>query len=516
MFLQLLQRNADYRPDATAIDYGDESITHAVLHDRVERCARGLLSLGVNPGDRVALFLENSPEYITSFFAVAACRAVNVPLNLQFKEEEILFFLSDAGVRCIIVDAPRAAIAANAVAKAPQQIEIVVKGQELPGTRPLASLIDNELDIALPNGSLDDDVIYIYSSGTTGRPKCAPRTVVQYWWEMNNVIEGLQVSRNDTILNILPLFHNFGSVHCMLVAVGSGARLLMLKNPNPFALRRAEALRLLESEKVTIFPGVPLMFDCLIESTADANLSSVRVCYSAAAALSKQTAATFLQKFGVPIRDHYGCTEVGAMTINLDPDPSEYGESVGKPFPGVRIKILDDDEQILPVGEVGEIAVGGRAMTRGYLGLDDTNSQTFKGGYFHTGDLGRLDEDGRLYLLGRKKLVIDVVGHKVSPIEVEDALHQHPRVVDAVVMGVPNPRGNDQIVVAYVVVDRTIAAGELLAFCKGKLANFKVPESIEFISQVPRNALGKVVRQLDVIERHIITNQEAPLVAEKR
>ncbi len=515
MFLQLLQRNAEFSPDETAIEYGDESVSHAALLGLAEQYARGFVSLGVSPGDRVALLLENSPDYIACFFAVAACRAVNVPLNPEFKEDEVLYFVSDAAVRCIVVDAKRAELAKRVAAQAPQDVQVIVRGdtQNIADVLALTEL-GSEGQAKLPASCLDDDVIYIYSSGTTGRPKCAPRTVVQYWWEMNEVAEGVALTRADRIFCVLPLFHNFGSVHCMLVAAGTGARLVMLKNANPFALRRAEAIRLLRDRDVSIFPGVPFMFDSLVNTTKSVDLSHIRVCYSASAALSEQTVIAFRERFGVQIRDHYGCTEVGAMTINMDPDPDEFRDSVGKPFPGVRINILGDDGEVLPRGETGEIAVGSRAMTRGYLGLDDTNARVFRDGYFFTGDLGRLDEEGRLYLLGRKKFVIDVVGQKVSPIEVEDVLGQHDGIADCVVMGIPNPHGHGQVVAAWVVCDAPLSRDAIVDFCRARLANFKVPQLISYVREVPRNALGKVVRQLDVIESNVVDAEEVESLGE--
>jgi long-chain acyl-CoA synthetase len=353
---------------------------------------------------------------------------------------------------------------------------------------------------------LDDDIVYIYSSGSTGRPKCAPRTVVQYWWEMDDVVTCLKLGRSDTIFGVIPLFHNFGAVQCMLASVGSGARLVMFKNPNPFVLRRQSALALLEKERVTIFPGVPFIFEHLVECTKSADLSSIRVCYSAAAALSQETADAFLAKYDIPIRDHYGCTEVGAMTIDLDPIPRQHGRSVGKPFPGVQVLILDEDGEPLGPKEQGEVVVRSRAMTRGYLGLDELNQQAFREGRFYTGDLGCLDEEGRLFLLGRKKFIIDVVGHKVDPYEVEDALAEHTNVRDSVVIGAPNENGDGTIVKAYVVADPICDERELIAFCRARLANFKVPQAVEFVSEIPKNTLGKVIRKSEVLEQYVYRN----------
>jgi long-chain acyl-CoA synthetase len=508
VFLQLLQRNADYFPDDIAIVYGDMSLTHAELLERVESAARGLLALGVREGDKVALLLENSPDFITSFFAVAACRAVNVPLNFQFKEEELRFYLSDANVKCLIVDELRADIGSKSVTAVSQPVTVIVSGAKSGDRMSFAELLESKGTAPLPNCALDDDIIYIYTSGSTGRPKCAPRTVVQYWWEMDDVMQGTGMTRDDVIFDAIPLFHNFGAVHTMLAAAGSGAKLVMLKNPNPFVLRRKHVLKQLESQKVTVFPAVPYMFELLAESSASADLSGIRLCYSASAVLARETAEAFNRKFGLQIREHYGCTEVGAMTIVLDDDPEAYPDSVGVPFPGVKVRILDDDGASVPVGSVGEIVVSSRQMTRGYLGMDAQANAMFRDGCFYTGDLGRLDDDGRLYLMGRKKLIIDVAGQKVSPIEVEDVLAEHPHVRESIVIGEPNPKGDGQLVHAYVAYDGTCDKNALIAFCRERLSNFKVPQAIHLITEVPRNTLGKVLRRKDELESKLINDFE--------
>jgi long-chain acyl-CoA synthetase len=319
---------------------------------------------------------------------------------------------------------------------------------------------------------------------------------------MEQVIESLELGRDDVIFCAIPLFHNFGLVQCMLVAVGTAARLVILKSSGPFQLYRNEALKLLDKERVTIFAGVPFMFDSFIESSTSVDLSSIRICYSAAATLSEKTSKTFRDKFGIPLRDHYGCTELGAMTIELDSNPEQLRQSVGRALKGVHIKIIGSDGQELPPGDAGEIVVRCRAMTRGYLGMGEVDNTAFSDGHFCTGDLGRLDEDGRLYLLGRKKNIIDVVGQKVSPVEVEDVLLKHPAVRDSIVIGVPNPNGNAQIVAAYVVCDGDCTVEDLFSFCHERLANFKVPQIIEFISSVPKNNLGKAPRDRATIESY--------------
>ena len=513
MFLQLLQRNADYHPNDIAIVYGDESITHAEMLDRVEHVAGGLTAMGISAGDKVALLLENSPEFIISFFAVAACRAVNVPLNIEFKEDEVKFYLTDADVKCVIADGQRMKTASGAASSVAHDVSLISTNPVAQNATPFHELLAAEKRSTAANSSLDDDIIYIYSSGSTGRPKCAPRTVVQYWWEMDDVVKCLDLGRSDTIFCVLPLFHNWGAVQCMLTAAGSGAKLVIFKNPNPFVLRRQSALKQLESEGVTIFPAVPFIFEHLVECSKTADLSNIRICYTGGAAASADMAEAFQEKFGIPLRGHYGCTEVGAMTIDLDPIPSQLGKSVGKPLPGVQVQILDDEGQPLPPNEKGEVVVRSRAMTRGYLGLDELNQQAFRGDRFYTGDLGSLDEDGRLFLLGRKKFVIDVVGHKVDPFEVEDVLAEHELVQDSVVIGVPNEVGDGDMVKAYVLARPGCDDRELMAFCRERLANFKSPQSIDFISELPKNHLGKLIRKREVLDQYVCSDDTTQALA---
>ncbi|MFO1402731.1 MAG: AMP-binding protein [Steroidobacteraceae bacterium] len=500
LFIQLLQRNADYRPHDCAVVHGDLRVTNAELLARAERCARALLALGLQPGDRVGLLLENSPEFLVAFFGIAACRGVAVPLSLDLKEDEISFYLGDASTRFLVVDHARGDPARRLAAALPHSCTVIVNGPPGMGAHSLPDLLARAPATPLPASRLDDELIYIYSSGSTGRPKCAPRTVVQYWWEMNSVIECLQLGRSDAVFCMIPLYHNFGAVHCMLATAGSGARLVILDNANPFALHRQRALALAARERVTILPAVPFMLGHLASTHGDFDLGSVRVCYSASAALTTDIAEAFAARFGIRISNHYGCTEVGVMTIDLDPASGAHGSTVGRAFPGVRIRILDEAGAGLPAGEIGEVVASSRAMTSGYRGAVTEGQALFRDGGYHTGDLGALDADGRLTLHGRRKLIIDVVGQKVSPVEIEDVLGAHPAVRDSVVIGVPAADGRGEQIRAYVVAAGACTAEELQSHCAGRLASFKVPRSVAFISDLPKNGLGKVLRRLELLD----------------
>jgi long-chain acyl-CoA synthetase len=270
---------------------------------------------------------------------------------------------------------------------------------------------------------------------------------------------------------------------------------VILDEPNPFLLRRQRALELLESERVTIFPGVPFNFRLLAEAPNGGDLSALRLCFSAGTALPRTSFDAFAEKFGVPVRQLYGCTEAGTLTANVDPDPVATFESVGTPVGEVQVQVLDDDGVEVDAGEVGEVAVSSPALTSGYSDMEELNKVAFKDGYFRTADLGRLDGEGRLYITGRKKLLIEVGGYKVDPIEVEDVVVAHPKIREAVVVGVAGEIPGEEVVKAVVVLSEDCEERELLDFCQDRLANFKVPRMVEFRDEIPRSPLGKVLRK---------------------
>jgi long-chain acyl-CoA synthetase len=451
MVTACLAANARSRPDDTALVYGNERVTHADLLDRVERVAHGLSAEGVAPGDAVALILPNGPAFVTAFLAVAGIGAVVVPLNPQFKNDEREFCLWTCDVRTVIADDGE-----------------VAQLSEYP-PRPLPPHFPGE------------PFVYQFSSGSTGRPKRLARTHGQMWAEADSFS---WIDPEDRLFCAIPLFHTYGMGCCLLSAVRQGATLVFLDDPNPFILRRGRALELLERERITIFPGVPFNFRLLAEAPEDADLSALRLCFSAGTALPPETSEAFARRFGVPVRQIYGCTEAGILTADLEPDAAASAGSVGTPVGDVRIRIDD-----------GEVLVSSPAMTRGYSDLPEVSGQVFRDGWFRTGDLGRLDEAGRLHVTGRKKLLIEVAGHKVDPVEVEDVVLAHPKVREAVVVGIRGGAGGEESVKAVVVGDDGCGQREVIEFCRQRLANFKVPEVVEFRDEIPKSPLGKVLRK---------------------
>jgi long-chain acyl-CoA synthetase len=396
-------------------------------------------------------------------------------------------------VRAVISDDRSAGVCERIVAGWDRPAQVITTSAAHGQALTLDMLMEHDR-APLERRSPDEPLVYMFSSGSTGRPKRVARTHAQCRAEAD-FYPGLGIGPEDRIFCTIPLFHTYGMGCCMFAAISTGATLVMLEDPNPFLLRRQRALELLEAERATIYPGVPFNFRLLAESPASADLSALRLCFSAGTALPRPFFDSFHAKFGVPVRQLYGCTEAGTLTANMDDDPVASFESVGRPVADIRVLIEDEDGAQVPAGTVGEVAVNSPALTGGYSDMAELNRQVFRDGFFLTGDLGMLDDDGRLTITGRKKLLIEVGGYKVDPIEVEDVVVAHPKVAEAVVVGVETKVAGEELVKAVVVPSDQLDDRELIGFCQQRLANFKVPQVVEFREEIPKSPLGKILRK---------------------
>jgi long-chain acyl-CoA synthetase len=491
---QMLAAAAANLAGHAAVVHGSERITHAELAERVARLANGLSARGIGPDDPVALVMRDSPAFVVGFLALAALRAVAVPLNPRFKEAELSSCMRECGVRGVIADADKTALCRD-ILSGRDAVAIVAAGDAGPSTVAVHSLIADHAPMALAGAKPDDDVVFQYSAGCTGGPKRVPRTQGQLRFEADSLVATLGLTPADVLFSTLPLFHSYGMGSCMLAALASGATLVIHEDAHPFVLQRDHTLEVLERERVTVFPAVPFILRLLAEAPGRGDLSMLRLCLSAASALPRPTFEAFAQRFGVPIRQLYGCTEAGAVTANLDDDPWTTWRSVGRPLEGVEVKVLDAAGEPVSPGHIGEIAVCSPAMTRGYAGLEELNRHVFRDRHFLTNDRGRLDEEGRLHITGRKHILIDVKGDKIDPIEVEDVLAVHPRVREVVVVGVESGAEGEDIIKAVVVPDGACQARELIRFARERLSNYKVPQMVEFRDEIPKSASGDVLRK---------------------
>ena len=305
----------------------------------------------------------------------------------------------------------------------------------------------------------------------------------------------VDVTERDVILAVVALFHAHGLGNALLAAVRSGAALILGR------FERDATLAAIQRERVTVFPAVPFIFHSLAETrrAERADMQSLRLCISAGAPLSQATYDLFHDRFGRPIRQLYGCSEAGSVTINLGDNPTGSWDSVGTPMRGIDIALIGEDGVRHARGASGEIVFRSDALTAGYVGEGETTNEVFDGGWFRTGDVGRIDGSGNLFVTGRTKLFISTSGFKVDPFEVEAVLRTQPGVGDVVVVGAHGDRG-EEIVKAVVVpdhadLDESRLRQQLVTACREQLAPFKVPRIVEFRDEIPRSPLGKILRK---------------------
>jgi long-chain acyl-CoA synthetase len=508
MLEQLLARAVETNPEKIAIVYDKLRLTYADLYAKVIGLSREFNSIGIHQNECIALILPNCPEFVISFYAAARLNAVVLPLNHLFKEDEISYYISDSNAKAIVTDAKRANLCRNIISKLGREIELIVVDSTESSAINFYDLLHSETLGSQENPSISQgDLLYQYSSGSTGRPKRVNRTQENLYHEVQNFASTTAITSDDNILCLVPMYHAHGLGNCLLAATCNGATLVILEQflgkdgtPTeiPFVFRRPRVLELIETEKITVFPAVPYIFNTLAETPADIkiDLSTIRLCFSAGNFLPKDVFDSFHQRFGVPIRQLYGCTEAGSVSINSDENPEQTWNSVGNPMKNVEIKIIDDQGNELPTGEIGEVVIESQALTSGYYNMPELNQQAFKDGGFLTGDLGKIDETGHVYITGRKKILIDTGGRKVDPIEIEDVLLTHTRIKEAVVVGVKGAHAGEIIKAVIVAEDlEQLVEQEIFVYCKQRLAEFKVPKIIEFRDEIPKSPLGKVLRK---------------------
>jgi len=463
-------------------------LTWDELAEAVERRAAALAGRDIGPGHALAIVLPNDTDFVVTFLACQRLGALAVPLNPLFTVAELGRHLAGCPVRGIVTTAEQAPAVAEWAAGA-----LAGRGTWVAVA---AGLDDGVTGSAPPTpGGADGPALYAFSSGSTGTPKGMVRTRGQLAAEADAFYDTVGVGEGDVILGVVALFHAHGLGNALLASVRSGAALVLLP-----AFRRDETLAAIEGERVTIFPTVPFVAQTLAETrrAAAADTGSLRLCFTAGAPLARETFDLWGQRFGTPLRQLYGCSEAGSVTINLD-DADATATSVGRPMKGIDLAVVHEDGTSCAPGESGEITFASPAATSGYDGLSpEANAESFAGGWFRTGDLGHLDAAGNLYVTGRSKLFISTAGYKVDPFEVEDVIRRHPAVADVVVVGAAGSLGEEvvkAVVVHTDVPDDRQLRHDLLALCRAELAVHKVPRIVAFRAEIPRSPLGKILRK---------------------
>ncbi len=487
--LESFERQARERPDAPALFHFDRGWTWSELADASLRLATRLKAWGVGPGDRVAVSLQNDPDFLIAQYGTWLRGAILVPLSALLKEREIAFHLSDSGARVYVCrDEIFAAQARHAIgATAVSHVLLSSQFDRLPAGDPSVRQAPG----------LDDMAYLVYTSGTTGTPKGAISRHRHLAFNAQVFAAWFSATADDVIAGIAPLFHITGLVAQIGLSAVTGAPLLLAHR---FDAR--EMLKRIEQHRATISVAAITAYIAMLREPGEFDLSSWTRCCTGGAPVPPSVVDQFAARFGVTIHNTYGLTESNSPS-HLTPigqrgpvDPASGALAIGVPIPNSVARIVDpeDPSRELPPGEVGEIALQGPMLFDGYWNQPGASAKAFHDGFFLTGDIGVMDADGWFYVVDRKKDMIVASGFKVWPREVEDVLYQHPAVREAAVVGVPDDyRG--ETVKAIVARRVEVEAEELIEFCRARLAAYKYPRVVEFVEEIPKTASGKFLRR---------------------
>jgi long-chain acyl-CoA synthetase len=539
-----LEESARKYPDRACTIFKGAVITYKEMNAVTDQVAAALVDIGVKKGDRVGIFMPNTPQFVMAYFGILKAGGVVVATNPLYTAHEIEHQVSDAGIEVMFVMTNfyhtikkaqpntkiKKLIVTNLKEALPPVMRVLftllrekksgfrIEGGLQTGDVWMQDLLTKYKDAPRPKVEVgpDDTALFQYSGGTTGISKGAValhRNVVANTMQMKAWFVTSEEGK-EIYLMAIPLFHVYGMVAGMAVAMASGGSMVMV--PNPRDLK--DVLENISKYKATIFPGVPALYNGINNhpdvKAGKYDLSSIKACISGSAPLMRETKEQFEQLTGGKVFEGYGLSEAPTAT-HCNPLLGENKTgSIGMPLPNVEVKIisLDDGETELPQGEIGEIALHGPQVMKGYHNMPTETVNTLrmmKDGkvWLFTGDIARMDEDGYFYIVDRKKELIKPGGYQVWPREVEEALAAHPKVLEVGVAGIPDPyRG--ETVKAWIVFKpgETADEAELKAFCKERLAAYKVPTHYEFRSELPKTTVGKILRR-ELVRQHKETVQ---------
>jgi long-chain acyl-CoA synthetase len=470
-----------------AVFWGHQEYTFDWLQTQARYLALSLQrQFGVRPGDRVALWLKNCPEFIPSLFGVFQAGAVVVPVNNFLKPSEISFILADADINVLVTDHTMAEHLPELSALRPGLKVWHVEEFSKPGNGEGQSATGD-----LANVSAEDLAVIIYTSGTTGRPKGAMLTHGNLLHNVESCRQVLQAVDHDRFVVLLPMFHSFMMTVGVLLPMIVGGSVLLIRSLHPPKAVLQEIL----SRQATILPAVPSFFRTLAGAALPPGLP-LRLCISGGAPLPVEILREFNRTMPMPLIEGYGLSEASPV-VSLNPIAGPWKEgSIGIPIPDVEVSVQDDEGRLLPVGDTGEICVRGGNVMRGYWNRPDETAQTLRQGWLLTGDIGHRDTDGYYFITDRKKDMLIVNGINVYPREIEEVLYQIPGVKEAAVVGVPDARRGEHPV-AFVAAKEgaTLDEKTILHFIRERLADYKVPKKVNFMPSLPRTSTGKVLKR---------------------
>lgn len=500
-------------PKRVAIIFGQKKFSYSQTFQKTKHIAAVLKERGIKRGDRVALLLDNSPEFVFCYFGILMAAGIVVAINHMFKRDEIKYILEDSDSSCLITSFAYKNMAEELnVMVAPLNHVIYTNPrndnslslEEFTSTGNRITLTTQE--DGLNNGKEEgfirkDTAVFLYTSGTTGHPKAAMLTHGNLLSNVLSSAKSIRVSPKDTVICFLPLFHSFAATVCMLMPLSMGAKVVIMKSPKPIR----KLLRSIRKNGVTIFVGIPSIYNILKDIKLPKILPAIilrffnpiRLCISGAAALPVEVFTKFEEKYRIPLLEGYGLTEASPV-VSLNPlTGKRKAGSIGLPLPDVYVKVIDDAGNEVKTGEIGELCVKGPNVMKGYFRKDEENKTTLKDNWLLTGDMAKIDDESYIYIMGRKKEMVNVRGLNVYPREIEEVLYQNPSIKEAAVIGIPDPH-KGEVPKGFVVLkkDHIISEHEIIAYLKEHLALYKVPKKIIIRKELPKNSSGKILKRL--------------------
>jgi len=515
---EFLSDHARQTPGKVAFNFYGREVTFREFDRRTRQLARALMDFGLKKGDRVSLFLENSPQFVIAYFAILKAGGVVVAANPMFKEEELKYEIMDAGARIIIAQDILYPKVRNVREEAglshviltsycdylparpslPLHPSMQAPKERFPETLDLLEVMDSYQpeQVNVPIDLREDLALLQYTSGTTGLPKGAMIT----HFSMNTNTVGSAVwsgsREKDVLLSVLPFFHVTGMIHSMCRPVYTGTTNIMLARFDPEAVLRA-----IHKYRCTLWTSITTMNVAIVNhpDVEKYDLRSLRVCGSGGAPVPKEILEKWRKIIGTELGEGYGLSETISQT-HMNPHLRPRYGSIGLPQFGIDCRIVDVETGVdLPLDQEGELLIKGPTVMKGYWNRPEATAEVLKDGWLYTGDIARMDEDGYFYIVGRKKELIKASGYSVFPAEVENFLYGHPAIKEVAVIGVPDPYRGENIKAVIVLkpeYENKVREEEIVAWSKGKMAAYKYPRIVEFVKELPKTGSGKVLKRL--------------------
>ncbi len=474
-------------PERVAVKLDDVELTYAQLDGASAHVVGLLREHGFEPGDRVGIMLPNIPHFPICYYGVLRAGGVVVPMNVLLKKREVEFYLRDSGAKLLFAWEGFAEDAQAGAEQADAECVIV----EMLGFQQLVGAAEPITEMA--DTADDDTSVILYTSGTTGTPKGAELTHSNLTKNCEIALGLFGLGSDAVTLGALPLFHSFGQTCGMNATTFGGGTLTLIPR-----FEAKKALEIIQRDRVTVFEGVPTMYNAMLHEPdrEQFDTSTLEVCASGGSAMPVELMRSFEEAFGCKVLEGYGLSETSPVASFNHPDLERKPGSIGTPVDGVEMKVVDDDDNEVAAGEVGEIVIRGHNVMKGYWNRADATEEVMRGGWFHSGDIAKKDDDGYYYIVDRKKDLIIRGGYNVYPREIEEVLYEHPDVREAAVVGIPDDALGEEVGAAVALRDgASTTPEELRDFVKGQVAAYKYPRHVWLVDDLPKGPTGKILKR---------------------